>query len=135
MEVEEQELEALLLLLIVEGGTTGVIKFLPRASLLNDSHFVQDILEKTFLGNLEWRVSFWSTVPDDDEEEEEDDDNDLEENFFLPASVFVSFTIPFVPTDFSYFVCISVNSSEIFLTCRRTAVEGRMLPLALSSFL
>lgn len=44
-------------------------------------------------------------------------------------------SFPSVLTAFSYLTCVRVNSSEIFFTWRRTAVEGRMLPLALSSFL
>lgn len=79
-----------------------------------DSHLVQVTLDEALL------VAALLLLAAEDEEED-----DL---------VWV-LSFPSVMTAFSYLTCVSVNSSEIFFTWRRTAVEGRILPLALSSFL
>lgn len=99
----------------VMGEMRGAIMVLDDA-LDADSHLVQVTLDEVLL------VAALLLLAAEEEEEEE------------VLVWFLSFpSVP--PTAFSYLTCVIVNSSEIFFTWRRTAVEGRMLLLALSSFL
>lgn len=108
--------------------TNGAIRlFLEVRVIPTGSHLEHVILVNTFLADLEGENLLLLVI------ERETVVGVVAFEWFLsfPPPVLS----PPAPDALSNLVCVRENSSDIFLTCRRTAVEGLMFPLAFSSFL